>query len=186
MSFEPAGKRMLYEGKLVSLELLTLQDDGGRQIQREICRHPGAVCVLPFLDEQTIVMVRNRRWPLGGKSLLELPAGTLEKNEDPMNCAGRELQEETGFLATKLQRICDFYTSPGVLTEQIHAFAAFGLERTEAELDEGEELEAVEVPWAEAMRMMSERELVDAKSMLTLLYWERFKKQEGRGPGTPY
>jgi ADP-ribose pyrophosphatase len=178
MSFEPVGKRMLYEGRIVKLEVLTLEDEGtGQRIEREICRHPGAVCVLPFLDDRTILMVRNRRWPLGGKTLLELPAGTLEKNEDPMNCAGRELQEETGFLATRLQRICDFYTSPGILSEQVHAFAAFGLERTEAHLDAGEELEAVEVGYDKALRMMRERELVDAKSMLTLLYWERFKGQ---------
>lgn len=181
MSFEPVGKRMLYDGKIVKLELLTLEDEGsGQRIEREICRHPGAVCVLPFLDDRTILMVRNRRWPLGGKQLLELPAGTLERNEDPMNCAGRELQEETGFLATRLQRICDFYTSPGVLSEQVYAFAAFDLERTEAGLEMGEELEAIEVPYADAMRMMAERELVDAKSMLTLLYWERFKGQERR------
>jgi len=177
MSFEPVGKRLLYDGKIVKLELLTLQDEGtGERLEREICRHRGAVCVLPFLDEWTILMVRNRRWPLNGKRLLELPAGTLEKNEDPMNCAGRELQEETGFLATRLQRICDFYTSPGILSVQVYAFAAFGLERTEAQLEIGEELEPIEIGYEDAFRMMAERELVDAKSMLTLLYWERYKR----------
>ena len=177
MSYEPLSKRMLYEGRRIRLEILTLQDDAGNRREQEIVRHPGAVCVLPFLDARTILMLRNRRWPAGGKHLLELPAGTLEKNEDPMNCAGRELQEETGYLAARLQRICDFYTSPGITDERMYAFAAFDLDHTEASPDEGEELEVVSVPYAEAFRLMTDRELVDAKSMLTLLYWDRFKQK---------
>ncbi len=176
MNFELVSRQVLYEGRKVALELLTLEDNRGQRVVKEVCRHPGAVCVLPFLDDETIVMVRNRRWALEGRWIFELPAGTLERGEEPMNCAGRELVEETGYLATRLKRICDFYTAPGILGEHMHAFAAFGLERSQAALEAGEELEVVSVPYARAFEMMAERELVDAKSMLTLLYWERFRK----------
>lgn len=177
MNLEPVSKRVLYEGKKVALELHTFADDQGRRVTKEVCRHPGAVCVLPFLDDQTILMVRNRRWAIGGRWLLELPAGTLERGEDPMNCAGRELQEETGFLAGRLQRIADFYTAPGILGEQMHAFAAFNLQRTATAHEPGEEIEVLAVPWVEALGMIERRELTDAKSMLTLMLYERLQKR---------
>ena len=78
---------------------------------REVGIHNGAVVILPFLDKQTIVLIRNRRYTIGGY-LVELPAGGLEKGEDPMNAAGRELLEETGYVAGRLQRVIDFYSSP--------------------------------------------------------------------------
>jgi ADP-ribose pyrophosphatase len=102
--------------------------------------HPGAVVVLPLLDADTIVMIRNFR-PSVGATLLELPAGTLEADEPAEACAGRELIEETGYRAGRIEPLVDFYTSPGVLSERMFAFVARELSHVGQQLDEGEEIE---------------------------------------------
>src|SRR5688500_1539425 len=133
-------KQTLYNGKKVRLELHHLEDDETETRHvREIIVHPGAVVVLPFLDESEIVLIRTKRYAVG-QILIELPAGTLERNEDPINCAGRELLEETGYLAGRLRPIGNFYTSPGILSEKMYAFVAYDLEKQE-QLEEGEEIE---------------------------------------------
>src|SRR5688572_3751301 len=105
-------KQVVYEGKKLRLELHHLEnEETGRRHKREVCVHPGAVVVLPFVDPENILLIRNRRYAVSD-NLIELPAGTMEKNEDPMNCAGRELMEETGFIAGRLKPLADFYTSP--------------------------------------------------------------------------
>jgi ADP-ribose pyrophosphatase len=173
MSYSLIEKQVLYNGRKIRLELHRIQDENGRQAQREVCVHNGAVVVLPFLDARTILLIRNHRYVIS-QVLLELPAGTLEKNEPPMNCAGRELQEETGYLARRLRLIGSFYTSPGVLTEKIHAFGAYDLTKTQAAPDEGEEIEVVPTPLTEALDMIGGGQIVDAKTIATLLMYERF------------
>ena len=107
-----------------------------------------------------------------GQILVELPAGTLEKGEIPMNCAGRELREETGYLAGKLKLIGSFFSSPGILSEKMHAFAAYDLRKSKQELDEGEELEVFETDFTEAVKMIRTGEIQDAKTIATLLMYE--------------
>jgi ADP-ribose pyrophosphatase len=135
--------------------------------------HPGAVVILPFLDEKTILLIRNRRYAIS-QILLELPAGTLEKGEAPMNCAGRELLEETGYLATRLRPIGNFFTSPGILSEKMYAFAATGLEKRQSALEEGEEIEVESTPWEQAIDMIRTGQIQDGKTIATLLLYERF------------
>ena len=101
---------------------------------------PGRSSCWRFRDDGKILLIRNRRYAVD-QTLLELPAGTLEKGEDPMNCAGRELLEETGYLAGRLEPLGSFFTSPGILSEKMYAFAAYDLEQQETALDEGEEIE---------------------------------------------
>jgi ADP-ribose pyrophosphatase len=171
---------VLYAGKKVRLEIHHLDDDEGARHRREVCVHPGAVVVLPFLDEKTILLIRNRRYAIG-KILLELPAGTLEKNEDPINCAGRELQEETGYLAGRLQSIGSFYSSPGILTEKMYAYAAYDLEQTAQRLDEGEEIELAPTDLDEAITLIRENTICDAKSIAAILMYDRFYRHQNRG-----
>src|SRR6476660_8573981 len=166
-------KQVIYDGKKVRLEVHHLESDEGRRHRREIVVHPGAVVVLAFLDADTILLIRNRRYAVG-QILLELPAGTLDKGEDPMNCAGRELLEETGYLAGRLKPLGNFFSSPGILSAKMYAFAAYDLEKQTAALEEGEEIELLETTLDQAIRMIRDGQIHDGKTIATLLMFERF------------
>ena len=167
-------RQVVYDGKKVRLELHHLEDEEtGRRHKREVCVHPGAVVILPFVDPEHILMIRNRRYVVG-ETLIELPAGTLEKNEDPMNCAGRELIEETGYIAGRLKPIGNYYTAPGILSEKMYAFAAYDLTRAKAALEEGEEIELAPANLDEAIDMIRDGLIKDAKTIATLMMYDRF------------
>src|SRR3954471_13815561 len=161
-------RQVVYEGKKVRLELHHLEnEETGKRHKREVCVHPGAVVVLPFVDPEHILLIRNRRYAVND-TLIELPAGTLDKNEDPMNCAGRELMEETGYLAGRLKPLGDFYSSPGILSEKMYVFAAYDLEKQTAALEEGEEIELLETTLDQAIRMIRDGQIHDGKTIATL------------------
>lgn len=174
MSYRLVERQVIFNGSKVRLELHHLENDEGLRTRREVCVHPGAVVILPLLDDETVILIRNRRYAVGGQYLIELPAGTLEKGEDPMNCAGRELLEETGYLAGRLVKMRDFYTSPGILSEKMFAFAATDLEKRQAALEEGEDIEVMTVAYDEAMRMIGDGQIQDGKTIATLLMYDRF------------
>jgi len=177
MSYRLIEKQVLFSGSKIRLELHHLENEEGQRTRREVCVHPGAVVILPLLPDGRIVLIRNRRYALGGLILTELPAGTLEKNEDPMNCAGRELLEETGYLAGKLEPIGNFFSSPGVLTEKLYAFAAYDLEKQTTALEEGEEIELQPETLADAIAMIKDGRIHDGKTIATLLMYERFYRR---------
>ncbi len=172
MPYNLIDKQLLYDGKKVRLEIRHFEDANGSRLMREVCVHPGAVCILPFVDAKTILLIRNYRAAIG-QYLLELPAGTLEKNEDPMNCAGRELLEETGFLAGRIESLGDFFTSPGVLTEKMYTFAAYDLKKRTQALEQGEDIEVIPTTWSDALRMADEGEIQDGKTLAILLKFAR-------------
>lgn len=174
MSFEILEKQVLYSGKKIRLELhhIRSEQDGSRHV-REICVHPGAVVILPLLDDKTVLMIRNYRYTVG-EYLLELPAGTLEPQEDPINCAGRELLEETGYLADRLRYIASIYASPGILTEKMHIFVATGLNAQQAEPDEGEQIELQPMGLEDCIEAIRTGQIVDSKTIATLLMYDRF------------
>ena len=125
-----------------------------------------------------LLLIRNRRYATG-QTLTELPAGTLERNEDPMNCAGRELLEETGYLAARLKPLSVFYTSPGILSERMYAFAAYDLERSgPPALEAGEEIEAAPASLDDAIEMIRTGPIIDAKTIATLLTYDRFHRNK--------
>src|SRR6185437_2568887 len=166
-------KQLLYNGKKIRLELHHVEDaESQRKHVREVVVHPGAVAILPFLSDDQIILIRNFRYPIG-QYLIELPAGTLEKNEDPINCAGRELLEETGYLAGRLKPIGNYFTSPGILSEKMYAYAAYDLEQQTQALEEGEEIELRPTPYAEALDMIRRGEIHDGKTIATLLMYDR-------------
>ena len=175
MSNQLIEKQIIYDGRRIRLEIHHLEDERGKRIQKEVCVHPGAVVILPFLDGDTILLIRNRRYTIG-QYLIELPAGGLEKNEDPMNAAGRELAEETGYVAGRLKRLKDFYSSPGILSEKMYTFAAYDLERAAQDLEDDEEIEVLPTRFDEAIQMIRDGRIMDGKPIATLLAYDRFER----------
>jgi len=176
MSYRLRDKQVLYDGVKCRLELHHLEnEETGRRHTREVVAHPGAVLVLGFLSSDKILLIRNRRYAVG-QVLVELPAGTLEKDEDPMNCAGRELLEETGYLAGRIKPLLTFYTSPGILGERMYAFAAYDLQKKQLALEEGEDIEVLPTDWAQAIAMTGDGQIQDGKTIATLLWYDRFRK----------
>ncbi len=146
----------------------------GRIHERETVQHPGSVAIVPVLADGRICLIRNYRVAVG-KTLVELPAGTLEASEDPRATAARELIEETGFRAGRIEKLCEFFVSPGILNERMHLFLAQDLVAGQAQPEPGETIEPLVVPWDEAVRMAMDGTIEDAKSILGLLYYDRMR-----------
>jgi ADP-ribose pyrophosphatase len=152
----------------------TETDAQGRTRSRETVQHPGSVVILPLLDGDRVCLIRNYRVAVG-KTLIELPAGTLEEFS-PLETAHRELAEETGYRAQRMEPLCAFYMSPGILNEHMHPFAARELTLGEMALEEGEQIERFVVPWPEALQMVASGQIEDGKTMLALLYYQALLK----------
>jgi len=157
------------------VEILT---DGSNKAHA-IVIHPGAAVVLPLLqdDEQRVLLIRNHRIAAGGP-LWELPAGTLEAGETPERCAARELVEETGHRALHLRPLLSLFSSPGFCDEKLHVFVATGLELAEQALSEGERIEVHPLPMNEALAMVRDGRIEDAKTIAALLYYACFTAED--------
>jgi len=137
---------------------------------KDVVRHPGAVTVIAERDDGQLVLVRNRRVAVG-KSLLEFCAGKLERGEDPRHAALRELEEETGHAAGSLERVGEFFTSPGFTDERMHVYLARGLRPVPQRLEPAEEIEVVVMPRAELERAIARGEIEDGKTLGAYLLW---------------
>lgn len=169
-----ATRETILKGRKFDFERVTFTNRVGERSTREVVRHPGAVCILPVLDaggaggEAKVVMIRVYRFALD-RDTWEFPAGTLEPGEEPARCAPRELVEETGYEAESVRKVGSFYTTPGMTDELMHAFVATGLREVGQRLEEDEMIKPVVVTVREALAMVDDGRLADAKSMLTLL-----------------
>jgi ADP-ribose pyrophosphatase len=161
-------------GARFDVHAIEVMGKDGLPKRREVIVHPGAVAILPMLDADTVVLIRSYR-PTVGEELWELPAGTLEPPESPAACARRELVEETGYRAGKLTPLTEFYASPGILTEKMHAFLATQLTQVGQDLDDGERITPHALPLVEAIEMIRRREIHDAKSIAVLLFYRTFR-----------
>ena len=155
---------VLHRGRAFSFKRDEVQLPNGRRTFRDIVDHPGAVAIIPILPDGRVALVRQYRYAVR-KSLLELPAGTLEQGESPVDCARRELREETGYEAGNIEKLISFYTAPGYSSEMIHIFLARNLTEVgaEAEMDENIEVEPMELD--EILRLIDENIIEDAKTM---------------------
>lgn len=146
---------------------------------REVVEHPGAVAILPLLERDKILLLKQYR-PAIGKWIYEIPAGTLEKGEDYLECARRELEEETGYKARRMEKLFEMYLAPGYSTEKLHSFLASDLEPSSPHRDLGEEIKVVKVPFEKALKMIESNRIEDAKTIATLLFFtftrDRYRK----------
>jgi ADP-ribose pyrophosphatase len=167
------ASRRVYSGRVISLDVDTVAFPNGTIGELEMVRHPGASAVVPFLDDPSgddprIVLVRQYRHASDGY-LFEIPAGRLDEGESPEKCATRELREETGYSAERIEHLASFFTTPGFTDERIHVFMATGLVPGDQALEPDEILDLHPTPLSEALKRVSTGEIVDAKSMLGIL-----------------
>ncbi|MEO0322271.1 MAG: NUDIX hydrolase [Myxococcota bacterium] len=165
-------RKRLLTGPRISVDRVTVDTPAG-PVARDVVVHPGAVVILPVLEDGRFVLIRNRRVAVG-ETLLELPAGTLTPGEAPATCARRELAEETGYRARALAPLLTFYPSPGVLDEVMHGFVASGLEPGAQDLDAGEEIDVEVMDRAALDQALESGAIKDGKTLTLLLWWERF------------
>jgi ADP-ribose pyrophosphatase len=164
-------REIVHRGRKIQVAVERQVDEQGRQVVRDVVIHPGAVAILPVLDAEHVVLLRNHR-PVVGETLWEIPAGTLDSGEVPEQAAARELAEETGYTAAHWRKLGAFYPSPGVLTETTHLFVAEGLTAGAMHLEAGEQIEPQVVEWEQALHWTRDGTIRDAKTLIGLLLWQ--------------
>lgn len=168
------NRQRVYEGKAFNIARVTLQNDQGDTIEREVIEHPGAACIIPMLDNDTVLLIEQ--WRIGAKRpLLEIPAGTLDPGEDPMACAARELEEETGYKPGKLEHLFTMFPSPGILDEKMHIFVATGLTPGTQKLDADEDIKGKPYSFKELRIQLKANNIKDGKTIAALGYLMVFK-----------
>jgi ADP-ribose pyrophosphatase len=165
----------VYRGNFLDVRRDRVMLPDGREAQREYIRHPGAVMVVPLLDDGRLLMERQYRYPMG-RVLLEFPAGKLDAGEAPLVCGQRELLEETGYSAAEWAYAGVLHNAIAYSDEGIHIFFARGLTRGEQKLDDGEFLELVTHTVDKLDRMAACGELTDAKTLIGLLWLQRWQQ----------
>jgi len=163
----PSNDARITRGRHIELITQPVDLPNGNRVELDLIRHPGAAAVVPFLDPDTVLLIRQYRFATGG-DLLEIPAGKLDPGEAPEVCAVRELEEETGYRAGRIERLGAIWTTPGFCDEVIHLFAAFDLEETTQRLEPDEIIELVPTPLAEALDALA-GPVVDGKTATALL-----------------
>ncbi len=163
----------IFHGVAVHLVKDEILLPNGNKGIREVVRHPGAVCVIPVTDEGEVIFVNQFRYAIG-RVTIEVPAGKLEKGEDPTEAALRELSEETGITAGKIESLGAIYTSPAIIDEIIYMYIATDLKQGEQHLDEDEFVNVVKMPLAEAVDMVMHGKIMDAKTEAIVLKAEKY------------
>ena len=169
------SREVVYTGRRIKVAIDTQTSPDGQTIRRDMILHPGAVVILPILDREHVVLLRNYRFVID-ETLWEVPAGTREPDEPLEDCARRELLEETGYQAARWRSLGFLYASPGVLDEKLHLFVAEELTPGPASPEPDEQLEPVTVRLDDAIRMCLSGEIKDAKTVTSLLLWERMTR----------
>lgn len=167
--------RRLYEGRVVSLRVDRVKLAGGREAVREVAEHAPVVGIVALDGEGNVLLVRQYRLP-AGQSLLEIPAGGIDPNESAEEAAQRELQEETGQRAGRLELLCSFFLSPGYCDEYMYLYLATALEPSTLAADADERIEVVRLSLARALRLIERGEIHDAKTIVGLWAATRHQK----------
>jgi ADP-ribose pyrophosphatase len=164
---EVLSRRTVHVGRKIKLDLERVRLPNGAETELEVIEHPGAATILPFAGNDEVLLIRQHRHCAGGE-LLEVPAGTLDAGESPEACALREIEEETGFRAGRLEPLGWIWTTPGFTNEKIHLFAGFDLTPGETRRDHDEVIDLVRMSFAEALEQAARGDITDAKTIATL------------------
>ena len=168
MAFELVKSKIVYPGRAFTIRRDTMRLPDGREARLDIVEHIGSVVILPLDENGNILFVRQYRHA-AGQELLELPAGTLDEDEEPVACAHREIREETGMAAGRLESLGGFYLAPGYSTEYMHVYLATELHPDPLEADADEFLSVEAIPMGSALAMARRAEIPDAKSLAAIL-----------------
>jgi len=170
-------RSIVFRGRKIQVALDTELLASGETVQRDVVLHPGAVAILPVLDDEHICLVHNRR-PVVEATLWEIPAGTLEPGEPPEDAAMRELAEETGYRARRWRKIHAFLPSPGCLSEVTHLFVAQDLTAGPQQLEKDEEMQPHIIAWQDALVWALDGTIRDAKTLIAVLLWEKLRAEK--------
>ena len=164
---EVVASEEIYRGRVFDVVVDTVRE-GAATYRREVVRHAGGAGVVAVYDDETVALVRQYRHPAAGY-VLEIPAGRLEAGESPQESAARELEEELGVVAARMEQLSEFFTTPGFCAEKLWVYLATGLTATAQNLEADEFIEIVRVPFRRALEMIATREIEDAKTIIGLL-----------------
>lgn len=167
MNYKVVKEKVVFKGKFISVNCDQVILPSGREVSREVIHYPGSAAIIAFLDKETIIMLRHFRYPVHDW-LWEIPAGTLEPPEEPIDCAARELEEETGYVAGKLTPLAVYLPSPGISDELMHLYRADDLTRTRQNLEFDEVLTVVPMTVKELRGKFKSGKLVDGKTQYAL------------------
>jgi len=182
MEYKLIKRNKVYDGRVFKTVIDEVEYISGRRTIREVAEHPGGAVILAAFPDKKIILINQHRYPLN-KFIWELPAGKLNKNEEPLDCAKRELEEETGYLAEDWKPLTSIYTTPGFCTEQLHIFIARDLSKAPGgrKLEEGELTMTVQVfPIEKAIQMIEDQEINDSKTICGILLGERILNKENQ------
>ena len=168
------ASKMLYDGRILQLYKDDVELENGKTSVREYVRHSGGACVLAVDEDENIFLVTQFRYPYGAETI-EIPAGKREKGEDPLACATRELEEETGLVADNMRLLASVYPTPAYTDEILYLYLATGLKETKAHLDEGEFLGVEKVPFEKVYQMAVKGEIHDSKTLVAIYAYAAMK-----------
>lgn len=177
MNFENTlSSKIIYKGKILTLTKDTVRLQNQNTAHREIVEHGGGAAVLAFDENENIFLVKQYRYAYG-KIIYEIPAGKIEKNEEPIICAERELEEEIGYKCSNLEFMSKVYPSPGFLTEIIYIFLAKNMSISKQKLDPDEFLTVEKIPFKKAVQMVLDGDICDAKSCIAIMKYALIEKR---------
>jgi len=168
MTHELIKREYIHRGRILDLSRSRFRSEANGEVEIEVVHHNGGAGALPLFEDGTVALVRQWRYPLGRYSL-EIAAGRIEPGHSPEDTAARELEEEVGYRASELRKLGEFFVAPGYCEERLFVYLATGLEASEQNLDDDEEVEVVRMPFDEALARVHSGEIDDAKSIITIL-----------------